>query len=115
MSMIILLLDEDRFSDFQKSLDDDLLDGVFQDMESRRVRLAMPKFYLETGLDLANVLTKMGMSNAFGEVTATPPALDAEAWLNPGPRTLNMKVHGEWQEFRVRSGVTRHLNDHVGF
>ena len=44
MSMTILLLDEDRFSDFQRSLDDDLLDGVFQDMESRRVRLAMPKF-----------------------------------------------------------------------
>ncbi len=66
-------------------------------------------------MDLANVLAKMGMPNAFDEVTATPPAPDAQVWLNPDPRTLNMKVHGEWQESRVCGDVTRYRNDHVGF
>ena len=35
--------------------------------EGRRVRLAMPKFKLETGTDLADVLARMGMTNAFDE------------------------------------------------
>ena len=46
--------------------------------------------------------------------TATPPAPDAQAWIDPDPRTLNMRVHGEWQEFNFRSGVTKYLNDHLG-
>ena len=35
--------------------------------EGRQVRLAMPKFKLETGTDLADVLARMGMTNAFDE------------------------------------------------
>ena len=68
-------------------------------------------------VELASTQTQFGMTRylAMGEVTATPPAPDAQAWLDPDPRTLNMKVHGEWQEFRVRSNVTRYLNDHLGF
>ena len=46
--------------------------------------------------------------------TATPPAPDAQAWIDPDPRTLNMRVHGEWQEFHFRSDVTKYLNDHLG-
>ena len=67
-------------------------------------------------VELASARTQFGMSRylAIGEVTTTPPAPGAQAWLDPDPRTLNMKVHGEWQEFRVRSDVTRYLNDYLG-
>ncbi len=46
--------------------------------------------------------------------TATPPAPDAQAWIDPDPRTLNMRVHGDWRLFHFRSDVTKYLNDHLG-
>ena len=67
-------------------------------------------------VELASAQTQFAMTRflSIGEVTATPPAPDAQAWLDPEPSTLNMKVHGEWQRFRVRGDVTKYLEDHVG-
>ena len=49
-----------------------------------------------------------------GVPTATPPSPDAIAWLDPDPSTVDMTVHGEWHEFRVRADVNKYFNDHVG-
>ena len=67
-------------------------------------------------VELASAQTQFGMSRylTIGEATATPPSPDALAWMDPDPSTLNMRVHGDWQEFRFRSDVTRYLNDHMG-
>ena len=70
MSMNVLLPDEGRFGDFEDSLDSTFVDDVLHDMEDKRIRLAMPKFKLEAGLDLADVLAKMGMPNAFNDQLA---------------------------------------------
>ena len=67
MSMTVLLPDGGRFGDFEDSLDAAFVDVVLHDMEEQRVRLAMPRFELEAGLDLADALAKMGMPNAFDE------------------------------------------------
>ncbi len=67
-------------------------------------------------VELATARTQFGMSRylTIGEPTATPPDPDAVAWMDPDPRTQNMRVNAEWQEFRFRSDVTRYLNDHMG-
>ncbi len=67
-------------------------------------------------VELATAQTQFGMTQflSVGEVTATPPSPDSKVWLEPDPSTLTMRVYGEWQEFRVRSDVTRFLEDHVG-
>ena len=67
-------------------------------------------------VELATAQAQFGMSRylSAGEATATPPSPDAVAWMDPDPRTLSMRVYGEWQEFRFRSDITRYLNDHMG-
>ena len=49
-----------------------------------------------------------------GVPTASPPSPDAIAWLDPDPSTVDITVHGEWHEFRVRADVNKYFNDHVG-
>ena len=51
---------------------------------------------------------------AVGVPTASPPSPDAIAWLDPDPSTVDMTVHGEWHEFRVRADVNKYFNDYVG-
>ena len=49
----------------------------------------------------------------FDEVTATPPPGNPVAWMDPDPSTPDMKMYGEWQEFRFRTDITRYINDHL--
>ena len=51
---------------------------------------------------------------AVGVATASPPSPDAIAWLDPDPSTVDMTVHGEWHEFRVRADVSKYLDHHLG-
>ena len=66
-------------------------------------------------VELASTSTQFMMSRYLtpGEVTAPPPASGVKAWLDPDPRTLDMRV-GEWHRFRTRSDILLYLNDHVG-
>ena len=66
-------------------------------------------------VELASASTQFMMSRYLtpGEVTAPPPASGVKAWLDPDPRTLDMRV-GEWHRFRTRSDILLYLNDHVG-
>ena len=70
MSMVVLVPDENGFDEFEDSLDADLIKRVLQDMQTRRVRLAMPKFELEADFELSDVLAEMGMLNAFDDEKA---------------------------------------------
>ncbi len=67
-------------------------------------------------VELASARTQFSMSRylAIGVPTATPPSPGALAWMDPDPRNLNMKVHGNWRLFKFRSNVRRYLNDHMG-
>ena len=81
MSMVILLPDSGRFAEFESVLESAWLNGVVEDLESRRVRLAMPTFELEASLDLADTLEAMGMPNAFDENKAEFQGMDGLSCL----------------------------------
>ena len=81
MSMVILLPDEGRFDEFENSLDSDALGAILQDLETRRVRLAMPRFELEATLDLVGTLEDMDMPNAFDDMKAEFQGMDGLSCL----------------------------------
>ena len=70
LSMVILLPDRGRFSEFEESLDAAVVNGVTKDLRSRPVSLFMPKFEFESSFSLPNVLKTMGMPDAFNELKA---------------------------------------------
>ena len=66
-------------------------------------------------VELASASTRFSMTRylTVGEPTATPPAPDARAWLDPDPTTFDIYV-GEWHFFRSRANILLYLNDHLG-
>ena len=70
LSMVILLPDSGRFSEFEESLDAAVVDGVTKDLVWRSVSLSMPKFEFESGFNLPNLLKAMGMPDAFNQSKA---------------------------------------------
>ena len=81
MSVTILLPDEGRYGEIEGSLDSVVLDQIQLNMESSRIRLAMPKFELESSFDLAETLEEMGMPNAFDERLAEFQGMDGLSCL----------------------------------
>ena len=67
IAMVILLPAEGRFVDFENSLESDRLNAIIEDMEHREVELALPKFEFETGYELGNTLTDLGIKDAFDQ------------------------------------------------
>ncbi len=66
-------------------------------------------------VELASASTRFSMNRYLivGEPTATPPAPDARAWLDPDPTTFDIYV-GDWHFFRSRANILLYLNDHLG-
>jgi len=81
MSMTILVPDEERFGEFESSLDAERMADILEGLESTRVRLAMPRFELEASLDLADTLEAMGMPNAFDDKQAEFQGMDGRSCL----------------------------------
>jgi serpin B len=65
LSMVVLLPAEGRFGAFEDSLDAGQLDGILGDLHPQEVALTMPRFEIESELDLGEVLAAMGMPDAF--------------------------------------------------
>jgi serpin B len=65
MAMVVLLPREGKFMAFEDSLDAQRLKDIVSGMESREVRLTLPKFKFETKYDLVPMLSGMGMTDAF--------------------------------------------------
>ena len=81
MSMAILFPDEGRFREFEESLDASVVDRILEDLETRRVLLAMPKFEVKASFSLADALEAMGMPNAFDERAADFSGMDGNSCL----------------------------------
>ena len=81
MAMAILLPDEGSFSEFEGLLDASMVDGVLEDLETRRVLLTMPKFEVRGSFGLADTLEAMGMPNAFDERAADFSGMDGTSCL----------------------------------
>ena len=65
LSMVILLPDEEHFSEFEDNLDYGQVKGIINKLESQEVNLTMPKFEFESSFSLVEALTIMGMPGAF--------------------------------------------------
>ena len=61
--MILLLPDEGEFEAFEQSLDAEVLAQALAKMETREIKLYVPRF--SYSLDLADTLAGMGMADAF--------------------------------------------------
>ena len=81
VSMIILLPDAGEFIGFEISLDSDLVSSIAEGLESRRLRLTMPKFQLDASLGLVDTLGAMGMPDAFDEKKAEFQGMDGLSCL----------------------------------
>ena len=81
MSMTILLPDSGTFQAFEKSLDDELVARITEDLETRQVVLTMPKFEFQSKFDLVDTLMTMGMTNAFDPSRADFSGMDGHSCM----------------------------------
>lgn len=65
LSMVILLPEMGRFSEFDSSPDAERVGGILGNLESRNVNLTLPKFTYDSTFSLKDTLAAMGMPDAF--------------------------------------------------
>jgi serpin B len=70
LSMIILLPREAQFDQFEAALSYTRLNAILAQMESASVDLSMPKFKIESEMDLVKSLQKLGLAAAFDPAQA---------------------------------------------
>ncbi len=70
MGMLIVVPDEGKFEEVEKSLTPQMLEEIRSNISLAAVRLAMPKFKMETSFNLSQTLAEMGMPAAFDRALA---------------------------------------------
>jgi len=65
LSMVVLLPGEGRLAEFEESLDAEGLTAILGDLAPTEVRLTMPRLTYESSFQLRDVLSAMGMADAF--------------------------------------------------
>jgi serpin B len=76
-AMVILLPPAGQFSQFEETLEAELVQTIVADMAEREVILSMPKFAFEgTSFSLKRMLTAMGMTDAFTPDAANFSGMD---------------------------------------
>jgi serpin B len=63
--MVVLMPTSGNFADFEAGLTVTQLEGILSDMTDKPLNLAIPKFKIETELDLKSTLASLGMLDAF--------------------------------------------------
>jgi len=67
MSMFILLPDKiNGLNEMEKNLSNDDLENSLNNLEKTKVNITLPKFKIEYSTGLSDILSKMGMTSAFG-------------------------------------------------
>ncbi len=66
LSMVVVVPDTGQFSQVESSLDATALTTIVSGMSAQTVALSLPRFRIETGMDLVNLLKALGMTLAFG-------------------------------------------------
>jgi serpin B len=66
-SMLLMVPDKGRFSEFESRFDVDQLDLILQGLDSHCIDLRLPKFEFESAFSLKSRLQSLGMMEAFGE------------------------------------------------
>ncbi len=81
LSMVILLPAEGWFEAFEAELDYSLVAGAIEALASTQVDVTMPKFKLETSLNLSGALSELGMPAAFNPARADFSGIDGSKSL----------------------------------
>lgn len=76
LGMVIMMPDEGRFEEFEDSLDVEKVQDIIDGLSSWEVRLTMPKFTYESGFNLKDTLSAMGMPVAFEPYNADFSGMD---------------------------------------
>jgi serpin B len=76
LSMVLLVPDTGKFSDFEAGLDAARLETILAGMRSTQVNVGLPKFKVESQFQLGQTLAGMGMKNAFDPFTADFSGMD---------------------------------------
>jgi serpin B len=72
-SMLVLLpREKGKIALLEKSLSPDFFQQILQSMESRNVRLFLPKFTVATKYDLGELLIPMGLGTSFSDAAQFP-------------------------------------------
>ena len=67
VSMLVIVPDEGKFTDFEVNLNSEILDEIVGNLAYQPMFLNFPKFEFETEISLATILAKMGMPSAFSD------------------------------------------------
>jgi len=65
LSMVVLLPEEGKFTEFESALDYRQADKIIGNLKDKRVKLTMPKFEFESDFSLKQALSALGMPGAF--------------------------------------------------
>lgn len=89
MSMVVVLPERGRFNDVHETLDSVLLEQIVTSARSRRIALRLPRFQVETGYALREVVERLGIRAAldaaradFGEISEHPAGLSVSEVLH---------------------------------
>ncbi len=81
LSMLLVVPDAGGLAATEAALADGLLDEAVQSLAAREVVLGLPKFDLETKVELGDVLAALGMPNAFSPSSADFSGMTTDAQL----------------------------------
>lgn len=76
ISMVVLVPDRGEFDRFESDLDHELVREAIDNLERTEVRFSMPRFSIESTLDLKAALSAMGMQQAFDPRVADFSGMD---------------------------------------
>lgn len=89
MSMVVVLPERGRFNDVHETLDSALLEQIVASAKSRRIALRLPRFQVETGYALREVMERLGIRAPldaaradFGEISEHPAGLSVSEVLH---------------------------------
>jgi serpin B len=82
MAMVILLPEAGRFEEFESGLDAERVDRIVEDLARSNVALTMPKFEFDSSFELAEILSEMGMPDAFTHEIADFSGMDGTRRLH---------------------------------
>jgi len=107
LGMVIMMPDEGRFEEFEDSLDVEKVQDILNGLSSWEVRLTMPKFTYESGFNLKDALSAMGMPAAFEPYNADFSGMDGmrDLYISDVIHKAFIKVDEEGTEAAAATAV----------
>lgn len=96
VSMLLLLPDEGNFESFEAGLESSFLISLYDSLETGFTHVKLPRWHINTELDLSKMLTEMGMGRAFGpgaEFWGIDGTDDGEPWISTVVHKTHMWVN----------------------